>query len=159
MFVIGCLSERYKPDSEKEDPNVNQYFGITELPSLLKALEADCKHDLIGQRLRTTPKNYAYLKIAEDCDTPCSFYAIPLMCGKHRSTPIENLMIEAEKIAATEVKELIFIAQDLTYYGLNLYKERRLADLLRALAKVKGIEWMTVVIAEALDFDLYGKMI
>ena len=142
VFVTGCLSERYKPDLEKEIPNVDQYFGTTQLPQLLKALGADYKHELIGERLTTTPKNYAYLKIAEGCDRPCSFCAIPLMRGKHKSTPIEDLVIEAEKLAADGVKELILIAQDLTYYGLDLYKERRLAHLLRELVKVEGIEWI-----------------
>ncbi len=142
VFVTGCLSERYKPDLEKEIPDVDQYFGTTELPGLLKALGADYKHELIGERLTTTPKNYAYLKIAEGCDRPCSFCAIPLMRGKHKSTPIEELVVEAEKLAAEGVKELILIAQDLTYYGLDLYKERKLADLLRALVKVEGIEWI-----------------
>lgn len=154
VFVTGCLSERYKPDLEKEIPNVDQYFGTTELPNLLKALEADYRHELIGERLTTTPKSYAYLKIAEGCDRPCSFCAIPLMRGKHKSTPIENLVIEAEKIAATGVKELILIAQDLTYYGLDLYKERRLADLLRALVKVEGIEWIRLHYAFPTGFPM-----
>ena len=142
VFVSGCLSERYKPDLQKEIPDVDQYFGTTELPTLLKALGADYKHELIGERVTTTPKNYAYFKIAEGCDRPCSFCAIPLMRGGHKSTPIENLVIEAEKLAAKGVKELILIAQDLTYYGLDLYKKRRLADLLKELAKVDGIEWI-----------------
>lgn len=142
VFVTGCLSERYKPDLQKEIPNVDQYFGTTELPLLLKALGADYKHELIGERLTTTPKNYAYLKIAEGCDRPCSFCAIPLMRGKHRSTPIEELIQEAEKLATKGVKELILIAQDLTYYGLDLYKKRTLAELLEALVKVEGIEWI-----------------
>ncbi|MDC7998818.1 30S ribosomal protein S12 methylthiotransferase RimO [Gilvibacter sediminis] len=142
VFVTGCLSERYKPDLQQEIPDVDQYFGTTELPGLLKALGADYKHELIGERLTTTPKNYAYLKIAEGCDRPCSFCAIPLMRGKHRSTPIEELVVEAEKLAADGVKELILIAQDLTYYGLDLYKKRRLADLLKALVEVDGIEWI-----------------
>ena len=142
VFVTGCLSERYKPDLQKEIPNVDQYFGTTELPGLLKALGADYKHELIGERLTTTPKNYAYLKIAEGCDRPCSFCAIPLMRGGHKSTPIENLVIEAEKLAAKGIKELILIAQDLTYYGLDIYKERALAKLLRELVKVDGIEWI-----------------
>ncbi|WP_405328421.1 30S ribosomal protein S12 methylthiotransferase RimO [Leeuwenhoekiella sp. LLG6367-2.1] len=142
VFVTGCLSERYKPDLQKEIPNVDQYFGTTELPGLLKALGADYKHELIGERLTTTPKNYAYLKIAEGCDRPCSFCAIPIMRGGHKSTPIENLVIEAEKLAASGIKELILIAQDLTYYGLDLYKERALAKLLRELVKVEGIEWI-----------------
>ena len=130
VFVTGCLSERYKPDLQKEIPDVDEYFGTTELPSLLKALEADYKHELLGERITTTPKNYAYLKIAEGCDRPCSFCAIPLMRGKHRSTPIEQLVKEAKGLAANGVKELILIAQDLTYYGLDLYKKRNLAELL-----------------------------
>lgn len=142
LFVTGCLSERYKPDLEKEIPNVDAYFGTTDLPLLLKALGADYKHELIGERLTTTPKNYAYLKIAEGCDRPCSFCAIPLMRGKHRSKPIEDLVTEAQKLAANGVKELILIAQDLTYYGLDLYKKRRLADLLKALTHIDGIEWI-----------------
>ena len=142
VFVTGCLSERYKPDLEKEIPNVDQYFGTSDLPNLLKALGADYKHELLGERLTTTPKSYAYLKIAEGCNRPCSFCAIPLMRGKHRSKPVEDLVAEAEKLAAKGVKELILIAQDLTWYGLDLYKERRLADLLKALVKVDGIEWI-----------------
>lgn len=142
VFVTGCLSERYKPDLEAEIPNVDQYFGTTDLPLLLKALGADYKHELIGERLTTTPKHYAYLKISEGCDRPCSFCAIPLMRGKHRSKPIEELVVEAQKLAKEGVRELILIAQDLTYYGLDLYKDRKLADLLRALVEVEGIEWI-----------------
>ncbi|WP_298533165.1 30S ribosomal protein S12 methylthiotransferase RimO [uncultured Algibacter sp.] len=154
VFVTGCLSERYKPDLEKEIPNVDQYFGTTELPGLLKALGADYKHELIGERLTTTPKNYAYLKIAEGCDRPCSFCAIPIMRGKHRSTPIEEIVIEAEKLAANGVKELILIAQDLTYYGLDLYKKRNLAELLEALVKVEGVEWIRLHYAFPTGFPL-----
>lgn len=154
VFVTGCLSERYKPDLQKEIPNVDQYFGTTELPSLLKALGADYKHELIGERLTTTPKNYAYLKIAEGCDRPCSFCAIPIMRGKHRSTPIEDLVIEAEKLAANGVKELILIAQDLTYYGLDLYKKRNLAELLEALVAVDGIDWIRLHYAFPTGFPL-----
>ncbi|ATA89889.1 30S ribosomal protein S12 methylthiotransferase RimO [Capnocytophaga stomatis] len=154
VYVMGCLSERYKPDLEKEIPDVDQYFGTTELPALLKVLGADYKHELIGERLTTTPKNYAYLKIAEGCDRPCSFCAIPLMRGSHRSTPIEDLVTEAEKLAAKGVKELILIAQDLTYYGLDLYKERKLADLLRALVKVEGIEWIRLHYAFPTGFPM-----
>ena len=154
VFVTGCLSERYKPDLVKEIPNVDQYFGTTELPQLLKALGADYKHELIGERLTTTPKNYAYLKIAEGCDRPCSFCAIPLMRGKHRSTPIEDLVVEAEKLAANGVKELILIAQDLTYYGLDLYKKRNLAELLKALVKVEGIEWIRLHYAFPTGFPM-----
>ena len=154
VFVTGCLSERYKPDLEKEIPDVDQYFGTTELPGLLKALGADYKHELIGERLTTTPKNYAYLKIAEGCDRPCSFCAIPIMRGKHKSTPIENLVTEAEKLAAKGVKELILIAQDLTYYGLDLYKKRNLAELLENLVKVEGIEWIRLHYAFPTGFPM-----
>ena len=154
VFVTGCLSERYKPDLEKEIPNVDQYFGTTELPGLLKALGADYRHELIGERLTTTPKNYAYLKIAEGCDRPCSFCAIPIMRGKHRSTPIEEIVVEAEKLAAKGVKELILIAQDLTYYGLDLYKKRNLAELLEALVKVEGVEWIRLHYAFPTGFPL-----
>ncbi|MCX2761217.1 30S ribosomal protein S12 methylthiotransferase RimO [Aquimarina muelleri] len=154
VFVTGCLSERYKPDLEEEIPNVDQYFGTTELPGLLKALGADYKHELIGERLTTTPKNYAYLKIAEGCDRPCSFCAIPIMRGKHKSTPIEDLVTEAEKLAANGVKELVLIAQDLTYYGLDLYKERKLADLLKALVKVDGVEWIRLHYAFPTGFPM-----
>ena len=154
VFVTGCLSERYKPDLEKEIPNVDAYFGTSDLPNLLKALGADYKHELIGERLTTTPKNYAYLKIAEGCDRPCSFCAIPLMRGKHKSTPIEDLVAEAEKLAAKGVKELILIAQDLTYYGLDLYKKRNLAELLQALVKVEGIEWIRLHYAFPTGFPM-----
>lgn len=142
VYVTGCLSERYKPDLEKEIPQVDAYFGTSDLPQLLKVLGADYKHELVGERLLTTPKHFAYLKIAEGCDRPCSFCAIPLMRGKHRSTPIEDLVKQAQQLAKEGVKELMLIAQDLTYYGLDLYKKRRLADLLRALAGVDGIEWI-----------------
>ena len=142
LYVTGCLSERYKPDLEREITNVDQYFGTTDLPKLLKVLGADYKHELLGERLTTTPKHYAYLKIAEGCDRPCSFCAIPLMRGKHKSTPIEKLVIEAKNLAKNGVKELILIAQDLTFYGLDIYKKRRLADLLIELSKEEGIEWI-----------------
>ena len=154
VFVMGCLSERYKPDLEKEIPDVDQYFGTSELPALLKVLGADYKHELIGERLTTTPKNYAYLKVSEGCDRPCSFCAIPLMRGAHISTPIEALVTEAEKLAAKGVKELILIAQDITYYGLDLYKKRALADLLRALVKVEGIEWIRIHYAFPTGFPM-----
>jgi len=142
LYVTGCLSERYKPDLEREITNVDQYFGTTDLPKLLKVLGADYKHELLGERLTTTPKHYAYLKIAEGCDRPCSFCAIPLMRGKHKSTPIEKLVVETKNLAKNGVKELILIAQDLTFYGLDIYKKRRLADLLIELSKVEGIEWI-----------------
>jgi ribosomal protein S12 methylthiotransferase len=154
VFVTGCLSERYKPDLEAEIPNVDQFFGTTDLPLLLKALGADYKHELIGERLTTTPKNYAYLKIAEGCDRPCSFCAIPLMRGKHISQPIEKLVKEAEGLAAKGVKELILIAQDLTYYGLDLYKKRNLAELLENLVKVDGIEWIRLHYAFPTGFPM-----
>ena len=154
VFVTGCLSERYKPDLEKESPNGDEYFGTSDLPNLLKALGADYKHEFIGERLTTTPKNYAYLKIAEGCDRPCSFCAIPLMRGKHKSKPIEELVEEAEKLAAKGVKELILIAQDLTYYGLDLYKKRNLAELLTKLVKVDGIEWIRLHYAFPTGFPM-----
>jgi len=142
VYVTGCLSERYKPDLESEIPDVDAYFGTRDMPLLLKTLGADYKHELVGERMTTTPRHFAYLKIAEGCDRPCSFCAIPLMRGKHRSTPIEDLVIESKKLAAKGVKELVLIAQDLTYYGLDLYKERRLGALLKELIKVEGIEWI-----------------
>lgn len=154
LFVTGCLSERYKPDLEKEMPQVDAYFGTTDLPQLLKALGADYKHELLGERQTTTPKNYAYFKVSEGCDRPCSFCAIPLMRGKHRSTPIEELVQRAEKLAQNGVKELLLIAQDLTYYGLDLYQKRRLADLLRALAKVSGIQWIRMHYAFPTGFPM-----
>jgi ribosomal protein S12 methylthiotransferase len=154
VFVTGCLSERYKPDLQKEVPHVDEYFGTSELPNLLKALGADYKHELIGERLTTTPKNYAYLKIAEGCDRPCSFCAIPLMRGAHKSKPIEELVGESEKLAAKGVKELILIAQDLTYYGLDLYRKRNLAELLRNLVKVEGIEWIRLHYAFPTGFPM-----
>ncbi|MBT8205199.1 MAG: 30S ribosomal protein S12 methylthiotransferase RimO [Eudoraea sp.] len=154
VFVTGCLSERYKPDLEKEIPLVDQYFGTTDLPNLLKALGADYKHELIGERLTTTPKNYAYLKISEGCDRPCSFCAIPLMRGKHRSKPIEELVLEAEKLARGGVRELILIAQDLTFYGLDIYKKRELASLLLALCKVEGIAWIRLHYAFPTGFPM-----
>lgn len=154
VFVTGCLSERYKPDLEKEIKNVDQYFGTHDLPNLLKALEADYKHELIGERVTTTPKHYAYLKIAEGCDRPCSFCAIPLMRGKHISTPIEEIVAEATKLAENGVKELILIAQDLTYYGLDIYKKRALADLLKELVKIEGVEWIRLHYAFPTGFPL-----
>ena len=154
VFVSGCLSERYKPDLEKEISNVDQYFGTHDLPNLLKVLEADYKHELIGERLTTTPKHYAYLKIAEGCDRPCSFCAIPLMRGKHVSTPIEDIVTEATKLAAKGIKEVMLIAQDLTYYGLDIYKKRNLAELLEALVKVEGIEWIRLHYAFPTGFPM-----
>ena len=142
VFVTGCLSERYKPDLKKEIPDVDEYFGTTEMPSLLKHLGADYKHELIGERLLTTPKNYAYLKISEGCDRPCSFCAIPLMRGKHKSVSVKDLVSQAKILAEKGIKELILIAQDSTYYGIDLYGTRSLSKLLKELVKVDGIEWI-----------------
>lgn len=142
VYVTGCLSERYREDLENEIPEVDAFFGTRELPRLLKTLKADYKQELVGERLLTTPSHYAYFKIAEGCDRPCSFCAIPLMRGKHVSTPIEDLVTSAKSLAAKGVKELILIAQDLTYYGLDIYKKRALADLVSQLSDVKGIEWI-----------------
>jgi ribosomal protein S12 methylthiotransferase len=142
VYVTGCLSERYKDDLEKEIPDVDAYFGTRELPKLLKTLKADYKHELVGERLLTTPSHYAYLKISEGCDRPCSFCAIPLMRGKHISVPIDELVKRAATLAQKGTKELLLIAQDLTYYGLDIYKKRDLANLLDALSDVNGIEWI-----------------
>ena len=154
VFVTGCLSERYKPDLKKEIPDVDEYFGTTEMPSLLKHLGADYKHELIGERLLTTPKNYAYLKISEGCDRPCSFCAIPLMRGKHKSIPIDDLVKEAKILAEKGIKELILIAQDSTYYGIDLYGKRNLSKLLKELVKVEGIEWIRLHYAFPNGFPL-----
>ena len=142
VYVTGCLSQRYKEDLETEIPEVDGYFGTRELPRLLKTLKADYKHELVGERLLTTPNHFAYFKIAEGCNRPCSFCAIPLMRGKHLSTPIEDLVKQAKGLAANGVKELMLIAQDLTFYGLDLYKKRALSDLLLKLVEVDGIEWI-----------------
>ena len=142
LYVTGCLSERYKDDLEKEIPDVDKYFGTTDLPHLLKHLRADYKSELIGERFLSTPKNYAYLKISEGCDRKCSFCAIPLMRGKHKSRSMEDIVHEAKKMAAQGVKELILIAQELTYYGLDLYKERSISRLLQKLCDLEGIEWV-----------------
>lgn len=142
VFVTGCLSQRYKDDLEKEIPDVDGYFGTRDLPRLLKTLKADYKHELVGERIITTPSHYAYLKIAEGCDRPCSFCAIPLMRGKHVSTPMEELIKSAEHMVSNGTKEIILIAQDLTYYGLDIYKKRALADLLTELSKIDGLDWI-----------------
>ncbi len=142
LYVTGCLSQRYKDDLEKEIPSVDAYFGTMELPLLLKKFNADYKHELVGERITTTASHYAYMKIAEGCDRPCSFCAIPLMRGKHVSRPIEELVKEAKNLARNGVKELLLIAQDSTYYGLDIYKKRNLAELLSKLADVEGIEWI-----------------
>jgi len=142
LYVTGCLSQRYKDDLEKEIPEVDAYFGTLELPGLLARLNADYKHELIGERAITTPQHFAYMKISEGCNRTCSFCAIPLMRGKHKSRPIESLVKEARHFAGMGVKELILIAQELTYYGLDLYKNRALPELLDALCDVDGIEWI-----------------
>ena len=142
LYVTGCLSERYREDLAKEIPNVDAWFGTLELPGLLARFNADYQHDLIGERLITTPPHYAYLKISEGCSRTCAFCAIPLMRGKHISRNIESLVAEAQNLAKRGVKELMLIAQELTYYGLDIYKKRELPRLLRALAKVDGIEWI-----------------
>ena len=154
VYVTGCLSERYKDDLVKEIPEVDAFFGTRDLPRLLKTLKADYKHELVGERLLTTPNHYAYFKIAEGCDRPCSFCAIPLMRGKNISTPIEDLVTQAKGLAAKGVKELMLIAQDLTYYGLDLYKKRALADLINQLADVEGIEWIRLHYAFPAGFPM-----
>jgi ribosomal protein S12 methylthiotransferase len=154
VYVTGCLSQRYKDDLEKEMPEIDGFFGTRDLPRLLKTLKADYKKELVGERLLTTPSHYAYFKIAEGCDRPCSFCAIPLMRGKHVSTPIENLVTSAQKLAANGTKELILIAQDLTYYGLDIYKKRNLAELIQKLADVQGIEWIRLHYAYPSGFPM-----
>ncbi|MBL4650964.1 MAG: 30S ribosomal protein S12 methylthiotransferase RimO [Aureispira sp.] len=154
LYVTGCLSQRYKDDLEAEIPQVDAYFGTLELPALLEKLEADYKHDLIGERLLMTPPHYAYLKISEGCNRTCSFCAIPLMRGKHVSKSIEDLVTEAKSLAKKGVKELMLIAQELTYYGLDIYKERKLAELLHALSAVEGIEWIRLHYAYPSKFPL-----
>lgn len=154
LYVTGCLSERYKEDLVKEIPEVDAFFGTRELPALLKTLKADYKHELVGERLLTTPQHFAYFKIAEGCDRPCAFCAIPLMRGKHVSTPIEELVKSAENLAANGTKELILIAQDLTFYGLDIYKERKLAELINKLSQVEGIEWIRLQYAYPSGFPM-----
>ncbi len=154
VYVTGCLSERYKDDLINEIPEVDAFFGTRELPRLLKTLKADYKHELVGERLLTTPSHFAYFKIAEGCDRPCSFCAIPLMRGNHVSTPIEDLVASAKSLAAKGVKELMLIAQDLTYYGLDLYKKRNLAELLEKLVEVEGIEWIRLHYAFPAGFPM-----
>lgn len=154
VYVTGCLSERYRPELEKEIPNVDGYFGTRELPRLLKTLKADYKHELVGERLLTTPHHYSYFKISEGCDRPCSFCAIPLMRGAHISKSIEELVKEAKHLAKNGTKELMLIAQDLTYYGLDLYKKRNLAELLKHLSDVEGIDWIRLHYAFPAGFPM-----
>ncbi|OEK06400.1 30S ribosomal protein S12 methylthiotransferase RimO [Roseivirga misakiensis] len=154
VYVTGCLSHRYKDDLEKEIPQVDAFFGTMELPALLKKFKADYKHELVGERITTTTNHYAYLKISEGCDRPCSFCAIPLMRGKHRSRPIEELVTEAKNLARNGTKELLLIAQDSTYYGIDIYKKRNLAELLRKLSDVEGIEWIRLHYAFPTGFPM-----
>lgn len=154
LYVAGCLSERYKDDLRAEIPEVDAFFGTRDVPRLMKTLKADYKKELIGERLLTTPSHFAYFKIAEGCDRPCSFCAIPLMRGKHVSTPIEKLVDSAKALADQGVKELMMIAQDLTYYGLDIYKKRNLAELLEKISEVNGIEWMRLHYAFPAGFPM-----
>ncbi|HEV7379977.1 MAG TPA: 30S ribosomal protein S12 methylthiotransferase RimO [Dyadobacter sp.] len=154
VYVTGCLSHRYKDELSVEIPTVDAWFGTNELPRLLKTLKADYKHELVGERLLTTPTHYAYQKIAEGCDRPCSFCAIPIMRGGHVSTSIENLVKEAKSLAKRGTKELILIAQDLTYYGLDIYKKRNLSELLAHLSDVEGIDWIRLQYAYPAGFPM-----
>jgi ribosomal protein S12 methylthiotransferase len=154
VYVTGCLSERYKNNLEAEIPEVDAYFGTMELPMILKQFEADYKSDLIGERLLYTPQHYAYVKISEGCNRTCSFCAIPLMRGLHVSRPIESLVDEARRLVDRGVKEIMLIAQELTYYGLDIYKKRQLPELLHALADVKGLEWIRLHYAYPSKFPL-----
>ncbi|MEZ4721863.1 MAG: 30S ribosomal protein S12 methylthiotransferase RimO [Flavobacteriales bacterium] len=154
VIVTGCLSERYRDELEVEIPNVDAWFGTRELPRLLKTLKADYKHELVGERFLTTPVHYAYLKISEGCDRPCTFCAIPLMRGKHVSTPIEQLVEQAKSLAAKGTRELILIAQDSTYYGLDIYGRRNLAELIQKLSEVEGIDWIRLHYAYPAGFPM-----
>ncbi|HEY0898620.1 MAG TPA: 30S ribosomal protein S12 methylthiotransferase RimO [Sphingobacteriaceae bacterium] len=154
VIVTGCLSERYKPELESEITNVDAYFGTNDLQNILTTLGADYRHELIGERLLTTPQHFAYFKIAEGCNRPCSFCAIPLMRGKHVSRPMEDLVAEAKGLVKNGTKELILIAQDLTYYGLDLYNKRNLADLLKNLSDVEGVEWIRLQYAYPSGFPM-----
>src|SRR3954464_14751722 len=154
LYVTGCLSQRYKDDLEKEIPDVDAWFGTRDLSRLLKQLNADYKHELVGERILTNPSHYAYLKISEGCDRPCSFCAIPIMRGKHLSRPIEELVLEAKNLAKGGTKELLLIAQDSTYYGLDLYKKRNLAELMARLSDVEGIDWIRLHYAFPAGFPM-----
>jgi ribosomal protein S12 methylthiotransferase len=154
VIVTGCLSERYKPELQAEITNVDAYFGTNDLPQLLNEVGANYKYELLGERLLTTPSHFAYFKIAEGCNRPCSFCAIPLMRGKHVSKPIEDLVKEAKHLAKNGTKELILIAQDLTYYGIDIYNERKLADLMRRISDVDGIEWIRLQYAYPTGFPM-----
>ncbi len=154
LYVTGCLSQRYKPDLEKEIPNVDEYFGTLHLPQLLKSLGADYKQELIGERLITTPSHFAYLKISEGCDRPCSFCAIPIMRGKHLSKSFEQIEQEVKNLVRNGTKEFLLIAQDSTYYGLDLYGDRKLAELLRRVSDIEGVEWVRLHYAYPSQFPM-----
>lgn len=154
VYVTGCLSQRYKDDLEKEIPEVDAWFGTRDLSRLLKVFKADYKHELVGERILTNPSHFAYLKISEGCDRPCSFCAIPLMRGNHLSRPMEELVLEAKNLAKGGTKELLLIAQDSTYYGLDLYKKRNLSELLKKLSDVEGIEWIRLHYAFPTGFPM-----
>ena len=154
LFVTGCLSQRYKPELEKEIPDVDEYFGTMHLPQLLKALGADYKHELIGERLLTTPAHFAYLKISEGCDRPCSFCAIPIMRGKHVSKTFEQLEEEVKNLVKNGTKELLLIAQDSTYYGLDIYGERKLPELLKRISDINGVDWIRLHYAYPSQFPI-----
>jgi ribosomal protein S12 methylthiotransferase len=154
VYVTGCLSQRYKDDLEKEIPEVDAWFGTRDLSRLLKVFKADYKHELVGERILTNPSHYAYLKISEGCDRPCSFCAIPLMRGGHISRPMEELVLEAKNLAKAGTKELLLIAQDSTYYGLDLYKKRNLSELLKKLSDVEGIDWIRLHYAFPTGFPM-----
>lgn len=154
LYVTGCLVQRYREDLENEIPAVDAFFGTSELPQLLKKFKADYKQELVGERLLTTPRHFAYFKIAEGCDRPCAFCAIPIMRGKHISRPIDELLLEAKNLAKNGTKELILIAQDLTYYGIDIYRERKLADLLKRLSDVEGIDWIRLQYAYPSGFPM-----
>jgi ribosomal protein S12 methylthiotransferase len=154
VYVTGCLSQRYSADLEKEIPEVDAWFGTRDLSRLLKQLNADYKHELVGERILTNPSHFAYLKIAEGCDRPCSFCAIPIMRGKHISRPMDELVLEAKNLAKNGTKELLLIAQDSTYYGLDIYKKRNLAELMAKLSDVEGIEWIRLHYAYPAGFPM-----
>ena len=154
VYVTGCLSQRYQDDLEKEFPEVDGFFGTRDLPKMLKTLKADYKKELVGERILATPSHFSYFKIAEGCDRPCSFCAIPIMRGKHRSTPIEQLVKNAKNLVKNGVKEILLIAQDLTYYGLDLYKKRELANLLRQLSDIEGLDWIRLHYAYPAGFPM-----
>jgi len=154
VFVMGCLVERYKKDLQKDIPEIDNYFGSNELPNILRSLGAEFKYDLIGERVLSTPKHFSYLKISEGCDNPCSFCAIPIMRGKHKTKPVEQVMDETMRLVEKGVKELIVIGQDTTYYGLDIYGERKLASLLTSLSSVKGLEWIRLMYAFPSKFPM-----